>query len=74
MRCATVAEIKALGQRLEVARMRLGATYDRDDGKRPVSHRYYQPGKRCLYYGADGYAMILDRMKLKKIRKIMLDY
>ena len=64
---ATVAEIKALGQRLEVARMlRLGATYDEIVEKTGVSTATISRVKRCLYYGADGYAMILDRMGIEE--------
>ncbi|HHU92296.1 MAG TPA: hypothetical protein GXZ20_04040 [Halanaerobiaceae bacterium] len=64
---ATVAEIRALGQRLEVARMlRLGATYDEIVEKTGVSTATISRVKRCLYYGADGYSMILDRMGIKE--------
>lgn len=60
---ATVSEIKALGQRLEVARMlRIGATYDEIVEKTGVSTATISRVKRCLYYGADGYNLILDRM------------
>ncbi|MFW6034987.1 MAG: YerC/YecD family TrpR-related protein [Halothermotrichaceae bacterium] len=60
---ATVAEIKALGQRLEVARMlRQGATYDEIADKTGVSTATISRVKKCLYYGADGYNRVLDRM------------
>lgn len=60
---ATVGEIKSLGQRLEVARMlQCGATYDEIVEKTGVSTATISRVKRCLYYGADGYTMILDRM------------
>lgn len=60
---ATVAEIKALGQRLEVARMlRAGATYDEIVEKTGVSTATISRVKKSLYYGADGYSLILNRM------------
>ncbi|MFW5992132.1 MAG: YerC/YecD family TrpR-related protein [Halanaerobiaceae bacterium] len=60
---ATVAEIKALGQRLEVAKMlRTGATYDEITEKTGVSTATISRVKKSLYYGADGYSLILDRM------------
>ena len=46
----TIGELKAMAQRLEVARMlRAGSTYD-------------MIVKRCLNYGADGYRIVLDRI------------
>ncbi|ACL68965.1 YerC/YecD family TrpR-related protein [Halothermothrix orenii] len=60
---ATIGEIKALGQRLEVARMlRQGATYDEITEKTGVSTATISRVKRALHYGADGYKLILDRM------------
>ncbi|NLM97900.1 MAG: hypothetical protein GX175_09900 [Halanaerobiaceae bacterium] len=60
---ATIGEIKSLGQRLEVAKMlRQGATYDEIVEKTGVSTATISRVKRCLYYGADGYKMILERM------------
>jgi len=60
---ATVGEIKSLGQRLEVAKMlRRGATYDEIVEKTGVSTATISRVKRSLYYGADGYTMILDRI------------
>lgn len=64
---ATVGEIKALGQRLEVAKMlRLGATYEEIVEKTGVSTATISRVKRSLYYGADGYAMVLDRLGIEK--------
>ena len=64
---ATVSEIKALGQRLEVARMiRTGATYDQIVEKTGVSTATISRVKRSLYYGADGYTLVLDRMGIKE--------
>lgn len=60
---ATVGEIKALGQRLEVAKMlRTGKTYEDIVEKTGVSTATISRVKRSLYYGADGYSMILDRL------------
>ncbi|HLV09985.1 MAG TPA: YerC/YecD family TrpR-related protein [Halanaerobiales bacterium] len=64
---ATVSEIKALSQRLEVARMlRVGATYDEIVEKTGVSTATISRVKRSLYYGADGYTLILERMEYKE--------
>ena len=64
---ATIAEIKALSQRLEVARMlRVGATYDKIVEKTGASTATISRVKRSLYYGADGYTLILDRMGYKE--------
>lgn len=67
---ATIAEIKALGQRLEVAKMlRTGATYEEIVEKTGASTATISRVKRSLYYGADGYALILDRMGYKEREK-----
>lgn len=64
---ATISEIKALGQRLEVAKMlRTGATYEEIVEKTGVSTATISRVKRSLYYGADGYNLILDRMGIRK--------
>ena len=64
---ATVAEIKALAQRLEVARMLLeDVTYSRIEEKTGASSATISRVKRCLYYGADGYKTILERMIKEK--------
>jgi TrpR-related protein YerC/YecD len=60
---ATVAEIKALAQRLEVARMlQEDVTYSRIEEMTGASSATISRVKRCLYYGADGYKTILARM------------
>ncbi len=65
---ATVGEIKALGQRLQVAIMlRTGATYDEIVEKTGVSTATISRVKRCLYYGADGYKLILDRKGIEDV-------
>ncbi|MDI3546843.1 MAG: hypothetical protein PWR10_495 [Halanaerobiales bacterium] len=64
---ATISEIKALGQRLEVAKMlRTGATYEEIVEKTGVSTATISRVKRSLYYGADGYNLILDRMGIRE--------
>ncbi|HOM02253.1 MAG TPA: YerC/YecD family TrpR-related protein [Acetivibrio sp.] len=63
----TVAEIKALAQRLEVARMlREGKTYTEISEKTGASTATISRINRALNYGADGYKTILDRMYNKK--------
>ena len=61
---ATIGEIKALSQRLEVARMiRAGHTYDRIVERTGVSTATVSRVKRYLEYGSDGYKIILDRLE-----------
>ncbi|ADQ15266.1 YerC/YecD family TrpR-related protein [Halanaerobium hydrogeniformans] len=60
---ATVGEIKALGQRLEVARMlKEGYTYDQIVEETGVSTATISRVKRSLEYGEDGYNLILARL------------
>jgi TrpR-related protein YerC/YecD len=60
---ATVAEIKALAQRLEVARMlEAEITYSKIAEVTGASSATISRVKRCLNYGADGYKMILQRL------------
>ena len=60
----TVSEIKALAQRLEVARMlREKKTYAEISEKTGASTATISRVNRFLVYGADGYKMILDRME-----------
>ena len=63
----TVSELKALSQRLEVARM-LDAKHTYDDivERTGASTATISRVKRCLNYGADGYKLILERLKEKK--------
>ncbi len=62
---ATVGEIKALGQRLEVAKMlKKGATYDEIGKKTGVSTATISRVKRSLEYGADGYNLIFEKMSI----------
>ena len=59
----TVSELKALSQRLEVARMlRAKHTYDDIVAKTGASTATISRVKRCLNYGADGYTTVLARL------------
>ena len=60
----TISELKALAQRLEVARMLdAGHTYDEIVGRTGASTATISRVKRCLHYGADGYKVVLGRLK-----------
>lgn len=62
----TIAEIKALAQRLEVAKMlRDGKTYNEISDKTGASTATISRVNRYLNYGADGYKMILERLEKK---------
>ncbi len=60
----TVNEIKSMAQRLEVAKMlKSGATFSSIEEKTGASSATISRVNRCLQYGADGYKMILERLK-----------
>ncbi len=60
----TVSELKSLSQRLEVARMLDEQhTYDDIVSRTGASTATISRVKRCLNYGADGYQLVLERMK-----------
>lgn len=62
----TVAEIKALAQRLEVAKMlKDGRTYTDIYEKTGASTATISRVNRCLNYGADGYKLVLERLENK---------
>jgi TrpR-related protein YerC/YecD len=62
----TIAEIKALAQRLEVAKMlRQKKTYTEICENTGASTATISRVNRCLLYGADGYSMVLDRIEKK---------
>lgn len=66
----TISEIKALAQRLEVARMlRSGHTYDDIVERTGASTATISRVKRCLNYGADGYNFILERLEEKNAKE-----
>ena len=59
----TVSELKAMSQRLEVARMlRQGHTYEDIVARTGASTATISRVKRCLNYGADGYSIVLGRL------------
>jgi TrpR-related protein YerC/YecD len=61
---ATIAEIKALAQRLEVAKMlQKNETYTAIAEVTGVSTATISRVKRCLNFGADGYQLILRRLQ-----------
>ncbi|MFZ5642102.1 MAG: YerC/YecD family TrpR-related protein [Bacillota bacterium] len=63
----TVAEIKSMGQRLEVAKMlEENKTYSDIVNKTGASTATVSRVKRALNYGADGYKLVLDRLKEKR--------
>ncbi|PWI57248.1 YerC/YecD family TrpR-related protein [Sulfoacidibacillus thermotolerans] len=60
----TVGEVQSLAQRMEVARMlRQGMTYSHIEAETGASTATISRVKRCLNYGADGYHLVLDRLK-----------
>jgi TrpR-related protein YerC/YecD len=63
----TIAEIKAMGQRLEVAKMLAqDLTYTEIAEATGASTATISRVKRCLFFGADGYKLILNREQDKK--------
>jgi TrpR-related protein YerC/YecD len=63
----TVAELKELAQRLEVAEMlRDGQTYGEIVQKTGASTATVSRVKRALFYGADGYRTVIERMPAEK--------
>lgn len=62
----TIAEIKAMAQRLAVAKMlEQNYTYGAIAEATGASTATISRVKRCLHYGADGYRLILDRLAVK---------
>lgn len=62
----TVSEIKAMAQRLEVAKMlKTGRTYTDISEKTGASTATISRVNRCLNYGADGYRTILEKLEEK---------
>jgi TrpR-related protein YerC/YecD len=60
----TIAEVKAMAQRLAVARMlEKGETYTEISQQTGASTATISRVKRCLVYGADGYRLVLNRLK-----------
>lgn len=62
----TVAEIKSMAQRLEVARMlKENYTYGEIATHTGASTATISRVKKCLHYGADGYKTVLKRIRNK---------
>lgn len=60
----TVSEIKSLAQRLEVAKMLdAGRTYEDVAATTGASTATISRVKRALHYGADGYRLVIERLK-----------
>ena len=63
----TIAEIKAFAQRFEVAGMLMEKkTYREIHEKTGASEATISRVNKCLYYGADGYKLMLERLKSDK--------
>ena len=63
----TIGELKAMSQRMEVARMlQAGHTYDDIVERTGASTATISRVKRCLNYGADGYKIVLERLRAKE--------
>ena len=61
----TVAELKSLAQRLEVAKMlEASRTYSEIAEKTGASTATISRVKRSLNYGADGYKLVFGRLKI----------
>lgn len=66
----TITEIKAMAQRLEVARMlREKKTYTEISQATGASTATISRVNRYLNYGADGYSLILDRLEAERGKK-----
>ncbi|HET7264403.1 MAG TPA: YerC/YecD family TrpR-related protein [bacterium] len=60
----TIGELKALAQRFAVARMLAdGRTYQQIAERTGASSATISRVRRFLTYGADGYALVLDRLR-----------
>lgn len=60
----TIGELKAMAQRLEVARLlKAGVIYDDIVAATGASTATISRVKRCLYYGADGYKTVLSNLE-----------
>jgi len=64
---STISELKSWAQRLEVAKMlKEGATYEKIAEETGASTATISRVKRCLFYGADGYQLVLERLEDKE--------
>ncbi len=63
----TIAEIKSMAQRIEVAKLlRQGVTYQEIARETGASSATISRVNRALLYGADGYRRVLDALDAKK--------
>lgn len=66
----TVAELKAIAQRLQVAKMLSEEkTYMEIEAKTKASTATISRINKCVGYGADGYKLVLERMSKEKKNK-----
>lgn len=64
---ATMNEVQALSQRLEVAKMlESGKTYNEIEKKTKAATTTISRVRRCLDYGSGGYNLVLDRIEKEK--------
>ena len=67
----TISELKAMCQRLEVAKMlQKRYTYDEIVSRTGASTATISRVKRCLNYGADGYNLVFERLNQEQPEEI----
>ena len=67
----TISELKAMSQRLEVAKMlQKRHTYDEIVSRTGASAATISRVKRCLNYGADGYNLVFERLNREQTEEI----
>ena len=67
----TISELKAMSQRLEVAKMlQKRHTYDEIVSRTGASTATISRVKRCLNYGADGYNLVFERLNQEQAEEI----
>ena len=67
----TISELKAMSQRLEVAKMlQKRHTYDEIVSRTGASTATISRVKRCLKYGADGYNIVFERLNQEQPEEI----
>lgn len=67
----TISELKAMSQRLEVAKMlQKRHTYDEIVSRTGASTATISRVKRCLNYGADGYNLVFERLNQEQVEEI----
>jgi TrpR-related protein YerC/YecD len=66
----TIGELKAIAQRLEVAKLLYqDATYTDIAEKTGASTATISRVKRCLYFGADGYQLVLKKLGCERTKQ-----